>query len=469
MDARYKIAEAMMRGVGQPMAAFPDQRQDDDMALRGMASDLYQADQKRAQDYRAGIKEAILQSWPAELAKSAYGAATLPGDVYAGKVNPMSDEAVGRSAELAGLMTLGAGGVPAGRNEMRMGIKAYHGSPHDFPAERLVRFPDGRTDYIVGKPDVLPIVPPKAEIIQDFPLGRFRMDKIGTGEGAQAYGHGLYAADKETLAKSYRDTLKNAYISTNDGNIDRGILFDNLSKSVRAADSSLSLQQSDAIARNMIDGVIDAGSIKKYLSEYDLPSGPKGIFKTGYETAARELQNKNARAAQGRMYEVELNTTPDRLLDWDKPLSGQNPIRSLIGDLGQQYANAGSAEARNVARDAFMAAKNENLTGAGVYNQLTRLANTGGAIGEHLGPLSPRMMSGPSVASQTLRKEAGIDGIKYLDAGSRAAGDGSRNYVMFDDKLIQILRKYGVATAAALPAAALAELGMSREEAKRSF
>jgi hypothetical protein len=128
MDARYKIAEAMMRGVGQPMAAFPDQRQDDDMALRGMASDLYQADNRRAQDYRAGIKEAILQSWPAELAKSAYGAVTLPGDVYAGKVNPMSDEAVGRAAEFAGLMTLGAGGIPAGKNEMRMGIKAYKGA-----------------------------------------------------------------------------------------------------------------------------------------------------------------------------------------------------------------------------------------------------------------------------------------------------------------------------------------------------
>jgi hypothetical protein len=126
MDARYKIAEAMMRGVGQPMAAFPDQRQDADMALRGMASDLYQADQKRAQDYRAGIKEAILQSWPAELAKSAYGAVTLPGDVYAGRVNPMSDEAVGRAAELAGLMTLGASGVPAGANELRSGIKLLH-------------------------------------------------------------------------------------------------------------------------------------------------------------------------------------------------------------------------------------------------------------------------------------------------------------------------------------------------------
>jgi hypothetical protein len=47
-------------------------------------------------------------------------------------------------------------------------------------------------------------------------------------------------------------------------------------------------------------------------------------------------------------------------------------------------------------------------------------------------------------ASVALRN-AGIDGIQYLDAGSRAAGDGTRNYVMFDDKLIDILRRYGIA------------------------
>ena len=44
-------------------------------------------------------------------------------------------------------------------------------------------------------------------------------------------------------------------------------------------------------------------------------------------------------------------------------------------------------------------------------------------------------------------KQAGIPGIKYLDQGSRAAGDGSRNYVVFDDSLIDIVRKYGLAAA----------------------
>ena len=46
-------------------------------------------------------------------------------------------------------------------------IKAYHGSPHDFE--------------------------------------RFDLSKIGTGEGAQAYGHGLYFAENEGVAKGYRE------------------------------------------------------------------------------------------------------------------------------------------------------------------------------------------------------------------------------------------------------------------------
>jgi hypothetical protein len=36
-----------------------------------------------------------------DIAKSAVSGATLPGDVYAGKVDPMSDEGIGRSFELA--------------------------------------------------------------------------------------------------------------------------------------------------------------------------------------------------------------------------------------------------------------------------------------------------------------------------------------------------------------------------------
>jgi hypothetical protein len=55
----------------------------------------------------------------------------------------------------------------------------------------------------------------------------------------------------------------------------------------------------------------------------------------------------------------------------------------------------------------------------------------------------------PVAASKALN-EAGIPGIKYLDAGSRGKGDGSRNYVVFDENLINIVKKYGIAGASAI-------------------
>ena len=55
---------------------------------------------------------------------------------------------------------------------------AYHGTPHTFSAE------------------------PGA------PLGRFRTSAIGTGEGAQAYGHGLYFSSKQAVAEFYKSKLE---------------------------------------------------------------------------------------------------------------------------------------------------------------------------------------------------------------------------------------------------------------------
>ena len=54
-------------------------------------------------------------------------------------------------------------------------MTAYHGTPHTFPGTA------------------------------ENPLGEFDPTKIGTGEGAQAYGHGLYFAENEDVAKEYPD------------------------------------------------------------------------------------------------------------------------------------------------------------------------------------------------------------------------------------------------------------------------
>ena len=74
---------------------------------------------------------------------------------------------------------------------------------------------------------------------------------------------------------------------------------------------------------------------------------------------------------------------------------------------------------------------------------LTGPFNAGGAYEHVVANFGLRREGADIKASEALR-EAGIPGIRYLDAGSRASGDTS-NHVIFDANTIEILRKYGIA------------------------
>jgi hypothetical protein len=100
----------------------------------------------------------------------------------------------------------------AGDEAARQGIRAYHGSPHDFPPVRELEMPDGAVVY----QSMDDAVPEGARVIKEHPLGRFDMSKLGTGEGAQAYGHGLYFAEAEEVATAYRNQLSEG-LGTVDG------------------------------------------------------------------------------------------------------------------------------------------------------------------------------------------------------------------------------------------------------------
>lgn len=93
---------------------------------------LLQALTQEAPRQNTGLLEKLLQTWPARMAQSAVHAAALPGDVYAGRVDPMSQDAINRSADLSGLVMGGTFGL-APRGAVGSGpIRGYHGSPNNF-------------------------------------------------------------------------------------------------------------------------------------------------------------------------------------------------------------------------------------------------------------------------------------------------------------------------------------------------
>lgn len=355
------------------------------------------------------LKQLLTETWPARMAQDALKAVMLPGDVYQGKVSMYGDdgrtnpEVINRSADLAGLVTLGAGAVPAEANSLRSGIKAYHGSPHDFD--------------------------------------RFDLSKIGTGEGAQAYGHGLYFADNEAVAKSYRDNLS----------AETGFKFNgktNLTRDdvIKEIEAKYGYEFLDNVTRpsGIADLVIDA---KRY-------GGNGERIKPGTQRRKLfdELMGQIEHSNPGSMYEVNINADPARFLDWDKPLSSQpeSVVRAVENAMG---GPRGAREHLNAYKKTVPKNLHAEFPSGGHVGDMV---NVWDRPGSDINALLSRgaYSSGDLSASQKLR-EAGIPGIKYLDQGSRGAGEGSRNYVVFDDKIIDILKKYGLAGASASPLAAL--------------
>lgn len=318
--------------------------------------------------------------------------------------------------------------APPVRVDEPRGILAYHGSPHDFD--------------------------------------RFSMSKIGTGEGAQAYGHGLYFAEAEPVARGYRDALS-ARAAPNDA---RGNAFDLVQR------MGGDVEATAEIVRDGIDNSISPNT-QQFLRE-TLKHLEDGTF-ADFE---RPL---------GRMYEVNINANPEDFLDWDKPLSEQPHVAERIGysdpviiaaeraklrglfsapkgdtfeDLFGPLSAQEKAAAERLAvmpepwkeltgKDAWLRAAQRRFSvmgddgrwgpGAKTYEEALQMA--GGDINR------VRTISDPSATARSeFMREAGIPGIKYFDAMSRGAGEGSRNYVVFDENLINIVRKYGIAGAAAM-------------------
>lgn len=270
---------------------------------------------------------------------------------------------------------------PAG-DAVRQVIRAYHGSPYDFD--------------------------------------RFDASKIGTGEGAQAYGHGLYFAGEEAVAKQYRDDLKDM--------LDRPVPHE-LSEEL----NQVFAEYNDLIRKS---GEWTKANPRAPGNPFLEPLGKAGAAYT-------DVQGRYHAAAHnpGRMYEVEIGHPEEALLNWDRPT-----------------APSGGVGAR--AADVLRAVRPRDISASDL--EYIKSIRPGGyappAYGSSIHGVeqSLRAMAKDPAGAAELRA-AGIPGLKYLDGVSRQQGAGTRNYVVFPgaEDAIRILRKYSWLIPATLAADAV--------------
>ncbi len=245
-------------------------------------------------------------------------------------------------------------------------MKAWHGSPHSF--------------------------------------NEFSTDYMGSGEGAQVYGWGLYFTDKEEIARSYAEN--NTYTV-------RGYDYYDIPQKYR----SVLLD----ISKHGIDGTIT--KIEEYISDYD------GIdmFSKGVENNKDRLNwlksNKDKIVKNQNLYQVKIHgdKTIDELnfMRWDKRASDDNIklINNGLKNLGEKTRR--SKNKITVIHEGYT---DEIFLGYGsdLYYGLKKYF-------------------GNDKKASLFLLENGIDGIQYpTEYLSDSSDKGTYNYVVFDDTAVEI-------------------------------
>lgn len=198
---------------------------------------------------------------------------------------------------------------------------------------------------------------------------RFDLGKIGTGEGAQMYGKGLYTAQDQEVAKRFtpRDTKFEDALMKRYNQAEKAGDY----TSMQVYEDFLTQKTPEEIAKNFKD----MGFVGK-----DLMTAQKA-----FDTAKNLYQQQTV----GNLYKVDLpDTHIRRMLDWDAPIKEQPMIvRKFAKSMGVDMNDLGGDLLAKVGKDE---------------------------------------------AGRQAMQNAGIRGIKYADQMSNGQSKNTKNFVVFD-------------------------------------
>jgi hypothetical protein len=322
-------------------------------AQQFMERNTYQPRTEQGQEYVQKLGNLFNESKLPPVMPEVAALGAIPKQAYAAQAE-RAGMAAEKALEPAIMRTMERGGKPAQllqdlTQSTKSPLDVWHGSPHRFE--------------------------------------KFDASKIGTGEGAQSYGDGLYLAESPDVAKSYRDKL------TIGENYVNGEVLD-------------PYNPRHYLAQVLNDSSGDVKEATEFLQTMALPGGSKSVQETAL--AALDLLKKGEKPLleyvrpEGSLYKVDLpNEQIAKMLDWDKPLGQQskevqqaiektksmlppNAIDDLGGDLSLLYG-------KDVTPEQFL--------------------NTWESFGQKAG-------------GESALAEHGVTGVRYLDQGSRTVSGG---------------------------------------------
>ncbi len=380
------------------------------------------------------------------------------------KYGQASSQAFGDFADKSGLSSLPPFlGLPAPR--MGAGAAKFAAQEYGTPiAEK------GLSMYEQGR--LTPGMKPTAEMdawhgSPHHIEGKFDLSKVGTGEGAQAYGEGMYFAGNRNIGEYYQNVLGKW--------IDR----------IKLGDAEIPVME--AVTKYANDGAGMAKALERMKNNGRLTIDQyndmiKDVIIPEIRTNLNLPKEKwnDVRGLAGNLYKVDI---PDeqipKMMDWDKPISQQQNVtdslrnlaknkvkEKLLIDLENEIAASGRfanpvanssdyinqlfSDANATNRQKIQSLAKQRLAGMDLsklidkeYNDLKPKDMTWDMTGKEFYENLSKTLGSPKKASEAL-SSYGVSGIRYLDGASRAAGEGSSNFVVFKPETVKILEKNDV-------------------------
>jgi hypothetical protein len=264
---------------------------------------------------------------------------------------------------------------------------------------------------------------------------KFSTDHIGTGEGAQAFGWGLYFAGKKEIADYYRQTLAGETFTTADGATWSPDSLEHLNVRVAARKNGVDIDATIARARELLETATDQ---TREILEGDIAS----------------LEGLKARGPltfnSGRVFEVDI-PADDELLIWDLPLDQQpERVRAAIEAALTRQLNTSMERGEDWAVSAWDNLLNEwdwsEETGEDFYKAIGGRLDRDPLSGEGSGGSFDDKGNPRARLASVWLSEIGVPGHRYLDgvsrnpAGAPSTDGDTYNYVIYDDSRINVTR-----------------------------
>jgi N12 class adenine-specific DNA methylase len=270
----------------------------------------------------------------------------------------------------------------------------------------------------------------------------FSTAHIGTGEGAQAYGYGLYFAGSRDVAEWYKETLarrnKNWQKIAKDSADRAEADYARFKKEFPELAQEFEWNIHEHAPRSIDDretaiefsNLVYANSVGKDY-RYAEEGFQNKIKDTGFERSPEPAEEE----AKGKLYQVELDPKEDEYLLWDMPLNEQSEtvkesIQRAFDDIVNNETDYHKAS--RLSRDYADYAQSNNVNGQQAYNLISKSIAA-----------DDSEQNRQRAASEYLHS-LGVRGIKYLDGSSRGKGEGNYNYVIFNDADVEITAKFSL-------------------------